>query len=186
MIRIALTGNIASGKSKAEEILSSMGYKVLDTDKAAHSLLDCEELHTAFKDFDVFENDKISRVKLGKLVFNNKELKQKLESIIHPQIKKIINEFFMSNSDDKYLFVGIPLLFEAKMESMFDKIVLIYSDDNIRLERLMKRDNYDKEYAKKRMNCQLSQEEKLQKSDVIIYNNSTIENLKSQVLKLVE
>ena len=79
MIKAALVGNIASGKSAAENILLKLGYKVLDTDKVCHKLLyELDEIAVVFRDFDVFENGKISREKLGKLVFDIPDLKQKL------------------------------------------------------------------------------------------------------------
>lgn len=132
MIRIALVGNIASGKSTVEHILASNGFLVLDTDRVAHSLLDNnQEVINAFKDFDILENAKISREKLGHVVFSSKENKKKLENILHPQIRQEILKFFDENSDKKAVFVAIPLLFEAQMEDLFDKIVFVYTDDKI-------------------------------------------------------
>lgn len=186
MIKVAITGNIASGKSTVEKILKNYGYPVIDTDKVAHNLLECDEVENTFKDFDVFENGKISREKLGKIVFNNLILKKKLEDILYPKIRENLLNFFEIKKNEKFVFVGIPLVFEANMEDLFDKIVMIYTDDNIRLARLISRNGYDYEYAQKRMDCQLNQDEKAQKSDVVIYNNSTIEELEKQVLTLIE
>jgi len=186
MIKYAITGNIACGKSTAEKILSDNGFKVIDTDEIGHKMLDCEEIHNAFKNFEVFENNKISREKLGRLVFNNSELKKRLEKIIHPKIRSEIISFFGQNKNEKYLFVSIPLVFETGMEDLFDKIIMIYADDEIRLNRLIKRNGYTEEYAKTRMSCQMNQNEKAQKSDIVIYNNSSAEELKQQILKIIE
>lgn len=188
MIKFALCGNIASGKSTVQKLLENQGYRVLDTDKVAHELLTVNnsELFLEFKKFDVFENGEFSREKLGKLVFTNKEIKQKLENILHPQIREKIKEFFEQNQNEKYLFVGIPLLFEANMTDLFDKIIFIYADDDIRLKRLLHRNGYSVEYAKARLNSQMRQEEKTQKSDYVIYNNGSIEELNVNIIKLFE
>lgn len=170
-MRIALTGNIASGKSAVSEILKQKGFEVLDTDEVSHKLLTVKnkELFDAFKDYDVFENGEFSRFKLGKIIFNDENLRKKLESILHPQIAQEIEKF---NG-----IVAIPLLFEAKMEYLFDKIIMVYADDSIRLERLMKRNNFTEQEAKARMNSQISQDEKVDLCDLVIYNNGTIEEL---------
>lgn len=188
MIKFALCGNIASGKSTVQKLLENQGYRVLDTDKVAHELLTVNnsELFLEFKKFDVFENGEFSREKLGKLVFTNKEIKQKLENILHPQIREKIKEFFEQNQNEKYLFVGIPLLFEANMTDLFDKIIFIYADDDIRLKRLLLRNGYSVEYAKARLNSQMRQEEKTQKSDYVINNNGSIEELYKNLFKLLE
>ena len=188
MKKIAITGNIASGKSTVQEILKEKGYKILDTDEVAHKLLTVknQQLFDAFKNYDVFENEEFSREKMGHLIFSNSDLKTLLESILHPQIAQKIEEFFRQNKNEDTVFVGIPLLFEAGMENLFDKIIFIYTDDNIRLERLMKRNDYSLEYAKSRLSCQMPQEDKIKKSDYIIKNNGTLESLYTSVCKFIQ
>lgn len=184
MKKIAICGNIASGKSTVQEILENKGYKVLDTDDVAHELLTVKNkpLYEAFKDYDFFKEDgEFSRYKVGQYVFENKETGKLLTSIMHPQIKEKIQEFFEQNKNEKLIFVGIPLLFEAKMENLFDKIIFVYTDDKIRLERLLKRNNYTVEHAKARMASQFSQDEKVKKSDFIINNNGTESELEQKV-----
>ena len=177
MLKVALVGNIASGKSTVEKALQTSGYVVLDTDKVCHELLTCDEVSKEFSSFDVFENGIISREKLGKLVFANVELKKRLEDILYPMVRLRISEFFEQYNAESLVFVAIPLLFEAGMVNLFDKIVFVYCDDDIRLKRLTARNNYTEEYAKIRMGAQQSQDEKIKKSDYVIYNNSTIEAL---------
>ncbi len=183
MIKVALTGNIASGKSTVQKILEDKGYKVLDTDKTGHILLDTmPEIKEAFKDYDILNSEGlIDRDKLGKIVFSTPALKQKLESIIHPAIKDNILQFFDQNKSENAVFVSIPLLFESDMRDIFDKAVLIYTDDFTRKERLILRNNYTPEYAELRMKAQIPQDEKKLLCDDIIFNNGTLSDLENSV-----
>lgn len=182
MKRVAICGNIASGKSTVQNYISEKGFKVLDTDEVSHELLTVnnKELYEAFKDYDVFEDEEFSRYKVAQLIFSDEDARLKIASIMHPQIKEKINEFYSNNISESIVFVGIPLLFESKMEDCFDKIIFIYTNDEIRLERLLKRNNYTLEHAKARINCQMPQDKKVNLSDYVIYNNTTINDLKKQ------
>ena len=181
MIKYGITGNIASGKSTVENIIKAYGYSVLDTDIVAHEFLNCDEVKELFKNNDVFDDGKISRTKLGQLVFSNNEYLKKLEEIIHPKVKEKITDFFKKHSCEKAVFVSVPQLFETNMEKMFDKIIFVYADDSIRENRLVKRNNYTKEYAQKRMSAQISQEQKISRADIVIYNTSSEKFLEKEV-----
>ncbi|MBR3890041.1 dephospho-CoA kinase [bacterium] len=191
MIKVAIVGNIASGKSELEKYLFNSGFVVLDTDVMAHDILvDKPDVAKAFEEYDVFEYGLLSREKLGKLVFSNEELKEKLESIVHPLILENIEESFETFADEDFVFVSVPLLFEVGWQEMFDKIIFIKADDEIRLERLIKRNGYSREYAQTRLDSQLSQETKITNSDYVIENNSSKEefykNIESCLDKLIK
>lgn len=187
MISIAIVGNIASGKSTVENLLRKKGYKVFDSDIIAHEVLDdlSEKILEAFKDYDISENGRISRQKLGALVFNDKNLKEKLENIIHPEIKDRLKKIFEENKLEKYIFVSIPLLFEVGWRNLFDKILFIYTEDKIRLNRLMQRNNFTKDEALARIKSQLPQEEKVKVSDFIINNNHSIDVLQKYIERFI-
>lgn len=187
MIKVAIAGNIACGKSEVEKILIESGYKVIDTDKVNHSILNSdknviEEIKEAFINDNILdEKENISREKLGKVVFSNDEKKAVLENILHKRIFNKVNEFFKENKNEKIVFVSIPLLFESKQEKTFDKIIFISADENLRLQRLIKRNSFSEEYAKVRINSQEKENDKIKKSDYVIYNNSDLKNLRNQI-----
>ena len=167
MLKIAITGNIAAGKSEVEKIISE-NYPVYDADKIAHKFL-----------------GNVDRRALGEKVFNDPIARKELESFIHPKVKDEILNIF-TKITTPVVFVSIPLLFETGFDKLYDKILLVQCNDDIRLEHLMKRNNFTKEQALARMNSQMPQEDKIVKSDYVIYNNSNLDELKKQVTKFID
>ena len=183
MLKIAITGNIASGKSSVENVLKEKGYKVFDTDKIAHNILDSsEEVRALFKGFDVLTYNKIDRKKLSKIVFSDKKLLKQLENIVHPLVKEEILKIF--KQDYEIVFISVPQLFEAGFDDMFDKIIFVTADENIRLQRLMKRNNLTKEEALQRINAQMPEADKINKCTYVLKNNGTIEDLANELNKI--
>lgn len=179
MTKIAIVGNIASGKSCVEKILIDKGFTVYDTDKIAHEIL--EKSDEARKTFpQAVVNGNIDRKILADIVFNNIEKKKTLENIIHPQVIDFIKQL-----TETPVFVSVPQLFEANMETLFDKIIFVSAPKEIRLKRLMQRNNLTKDEAELRINAQLDENEKIKKSDFVIYNNSTTDKLKEDVNKVL-
>ena len=186
---IGLTGSIATGKSQVSNYLKNKGIKVIDADLIARDVANYKIVKNKIKrEFgeDLYKNDKLDRKKLAEIIFSRKIHRQKLNSIMHPEIyKKIKKE---SDSADGLVFIDIPLLFEnedlnKKYGLDFDEIWLVYVDRETQIKRLMNRDGISREYAEEKINSQISVEEKRKKADVIIDNSGTLEETFKQVEK---
>lgn len=184
---IVLTGSIATGKSQVSNYLKNNGIKVIDADLIARDVANYKIVKNKIKrEFgdDLYINDQLDRKKLAEIIFSRKIHRQKLNSIMHPEIyKKIKKE---SESADGLVFIDIPLLFEnedlnKKYGLDFDEIWLVYVDRETQIKRLMNRDGISREYAEEKINSQISVEEKRKKADVIIDNSGTLEETFAQV-----
>ena len=171
MLKVAIVGNIASGKSTVEKILEEKGFKVYDTDKIAHEILESSE--DVFKEFGTN-----NRPEIAKIVFSAPDKLRKLEEIIHPLVKEKLLKIFENNFD--LVFVSVPQLFEAGFENLFDKIIYITADESTRRERLMKRNSLSPEEAQKRIEAQ-KEDNKKERADFIIENNDSLDKLREQI-----
>jgi len=193
MIKVAVTGSIASGKSLAEKVFQQEGAAALDTDQVVHELLTedntvIKKVYELFMPMGVDVRDKsgsIDRKKVGDIVFSDKQKLKKLEKIIHPEVKKITKKFFLSNQDKDLAVVSAPLLFEAGMENMFDYIVAITANEELRQERLMKTRNLTEDQALNRIKSQEFGWKKLEKADFIIENNGSVEEFRMKVKNVI-
>jgi len=179
---IALTGGIATGKSTVTSLFMLHGFLTIDADKIAHKLLNINSLEIA-KLFgeEYVENGMVLRKKLGNLIFNNKEEKDKLEKFIHPLIKEsIINEAKIFESQQKPYLIDIPLFFERQHYNI-EKSIVVYTSKETQVKRLMKRDSSTKEEALSRINNQMDIEEKKTLSTYVIDNTKDLKNLQVEV-----
>lgn len=187
MIKVAITGNIASGKSELEKLIVKRGFMVVDTDKISHDILKHDktairEILDYFEGTDIVdEHGDICRQKLGALVFANKGMMYKLETIMHPRINEKVRAVFERFRTLDVIFVSVPLLFEAKMEGIYDKVIFVAADEDLRLKRLIGRTKCNFTEAKMRIKAQMPQEEKVDRADYVIYNNTSIANLEFQL-----
>lgn len=191
---IGITGGIASGKSTVVSYLQDLGATIVDADEISRSLTVKNGpavsiiLQTFGEEF-ASSPGVLNRKKLGELVFTDATARQKLNSILHPLI---LNE--MQKEIDAYhatttsipLFLDIPLLFEAGLESFCDQIWLVYIDPTTQLQRLKVRDSLTDEQALKRIHAQMPMEEKRSISNHIIDNSGSLDDTKKQIEHLWE
>lgn len=190
MYVIGITGGIASGKSHVVDVISKMGYEVIDSDKISYELSlkgnkVYNEIINTFGEEYVLSNGEIDRKKLGRLIFNSEKDKLKLNEISHPYIIQEIKKR-LKESQGSIVFLDIPLLYEAKLEYLCDKIICVYLDKTKQIERLMARDGIDYEYALKKINSQIDLQIKAKQSDYIINSYGSLEQTETITKNLIE
>ncbi|BDG46186.1 dephospho-CoA kinase [Parageobacillus sp. KH3-4] len=190
-LTIGLTGGIASGKSTVTKMIRELGIPVIDADQIARDVVKMGE--EAYKQIiqtfgqDILqENGEIDRTKLGAIVFHNEQERKKLNAIIHPVVRRrmLAEKEAYVQKGAQTVVLDIPLLFESELTHLVDKIIVVYVDDDVQLERLMKRNGFSKEEALARIRAQMPLREKVKKADAVIDNNGTIEETKQQLLQI--
>ena len=188
MLRVALTGGIGSGKSLVGEILEELGALVIDSDQLAREVIErgspgYEEVVTAFGD-SILSEGQIDRSKLAAVVFNESDLRKKLESIIHPLVREAAEKLARKLPSGAILINQIPLLVESDGAKRFDYVVTVSADEEIRRERLRLRGLKDYEITQ-RIAAQVSDLEREKIANYIIRNNGSIDELTRAVEALM-
>ena len=188
MLRVALTGGIGSGKSLVGEILEELGALVIDSDQLAREVIErgspgYEEVVAAFGD-SILSEGQIDRSKLAAVVFNESDLRKKLESIIHPLVREAAEKLARKLPSGAILINQIPLLVESDGAKRFDYVVTVSADEEIRRERLRLRGLKDYEITQ-RMAAQVSDSEREKIANYIIRNDGSIDELTRAVEELM-
>ena len=187
MIKVGLTGNIGSGKSIVARIFEILGVPVFRADEVAKKILFDSDVKEILKDkFDkkIFTGKNINRKALAEIVFKDKESLSFLNSVIHPLVKKSLEQWLDNNKDQKYIIQEAAILFESGFYKEFDKVITVASPENLAIKRVMERDGVGEEEVKSRQKNQWSQERKVEMSDYVIYNDNT-KPVIPQVLKIL-
>lgn len=178
---IGITGTISSGKSTVAAYLRKRQFRVIDADKLAHDeLLNDEVVADLTERFGehILDGNKIDRKKLGQIVFHNSKERAFLNNLIHPRVISKIKDFKKSN---ELVFVEVPLLYESNIESLFDKIIVVFANKKTLITRLMKRDAISQKYAKRKIASQMDIEDKKNKADYTIDNSGDMTNTYCQI-----
>lgn len=188
MLWIGLTGGIATGKSTAAGVLRNLGIPVIDADVLAHEELQpgCESFTEIVQEFGqevLLQNGTINRNELARIVFSDEMRRIKLEQIIHPKVQSKVRSFKLQQEQAGQLIAiyDVPLLFEKKLESQFDGVLLIDCNEKLQVERLIQRNQITIDEARLRLAAQLDMKLKRQKANWVIENNLTKDDLKKQI-----
>ena len=188
---IGITGSIGTGKSTVSNYLISKGYSVVDADKISKGAYNIgsngyKAILEVFGEEVLNSNGEVDRKKIKKIVFDNSNMLQRLNMAIHPIIiNEIEKEIEILLESQNVVFLDAPLLIETELHKKVDKIIVVACDKNEQINRIIKRDKITADMAISIINSQMSIDEKLKFADYIVYNNSTIENLYSQVDEII-
>ena len=188
-MNIGITGSIACGKSTVSDYLKDKGYTIIDADKLGHVALTSEDVKRRLSETfgaNILVNNEISREVLGRLVFGNDNNLKKLNNIIHPKIKELILKLQEQHKDEDMVFLDIALLYEANFVDLVEKVAVVYVDKGVQLERLMTRNSLSKEEALKRIESQMSPQEKASLGDFVINNSYRKEDTFQQIDEILE
>jgi dephospho-CoA kinase len=173
---IGLSGGIASGKSTVLKIFEELGAEIICSDNLAAQNFDL--LKDKIKAY--FNTDE--KEQIAKKIFKNAQDKKWLEKLLHPLVLKEA-ESKIKQSTKKIIVFDIPLLFECGLEDGFDLTLCVYTDFNIRLKRALSRKMTKQDFIN-RDKAQISLEEKAQRADLVVFNNSTRRDLQEKIEKL--
>lgn len=194
MLKVGLTGGIATGKSYVLSVLSELGCEVIDADKVAHQVI--EPGRPAYLDIVNYfgneilnEDGVINRAALGAIVFGNKNAREKLNAIVHPRIYEAQAEWFeqIARRDPSAIaVVDAALMIETGSYRRFDKLIVVYCDLELQIQRLMERNSFTREQAVARVSAQMPSEEKLKFADYSINTSNGFEDTRRQTEKIYQ
>ena len=186
---IGLTGGIGSGKTTVAKFIQEMGFPVYFSDDRAKDIVnDDEVLKNNIKEllgeeaYD--ENGFYNRKYVSEIVFNNDETRLQLNALIHPAVK-IDFENWVASQKTEFVFKETALLFELNLNESCYKSVLVTADDNIRIKRVMDRDQKTYREIEAVIDKQMPEKDKIKRADFVIYNNDGIDELKAATEKMM-
>ncbi|PKE40411.1 dephospho-CoA kinase [Macrococcoides caseolyticum] len=191
MTVIGLTGGIASGKSTVANYLKENGFAVIDADIAARQAVEkgTEGLRKVAETFPgvLNEDGTLNRKALGTIIFNDKAQRDSLNEIVHPIVRRLMDEEKAAAlSEGKVVVMDIPLLYENELEHTVDEVWVVYVSYDIQKMRLMKRNELSESEADARINSQMSMDEKRDKADIVIDNCHDLDSLYKHLEALIE
>ncbi len=185
---IGLTGGIGSGKTTIANFFKEKGVPVYIADDEAKKVMQSIEIIDQIKSVfgeTLFENNILNRAKLAEIVFNNADKLAQLNAIVHPAVKKDFENWLQQHKNDQYVVYEAAILFESGRYKECDYIVTVTAPIEVRIERVMKRDNTTREQVLSRMEMQWNDEKRISLSNFVI-NNSNLKIANEEVVKILK
>lgn len=175
MVKVGVTGGIGCGKSFVCQIIERMGYPVYNADSRARWLAtNCDELIAGIKKLfgnEAYVNGEYNRKHVGKMVFANSALLKNLNALVHPAVANDFLIWAEKNSDFGLAFFEAAILYESHFDKLLDRIIAVTAPDELRIYRVMQRDDATMEQVVSRINSQMPTDRLVQKSDYVIVND---------------
>jgi len=188
---VGITGGIGSGKSFVCTILEKMGYSVYYSDDRAKFLMDSDprihkELNLMIGD-KAYSEDRLNRELVSNKIFNDPELRQKINKLIHPIVREDFDQWKRSFKDEKFIFNEAAILFETGAYLNYDAVILVHAPLELKMKRIKKRDGSSEEEVLKKMKSQWSDEQKMKLTPYRILNdgNNPLTDVISDLLKKI-
>ena len=184
---IGLTGGIGSGKSSVLEIFKKIGISTYNADESAKKLISSDKkiIYSIKQLFgeDIYVENELNSKLVSKIVFNDKEKLKSLNSIIHPAVTIDFDNFCFKHRDETYIVKEAAIIFETKTENLFNKIIYVQAPKEIRIDRVMQRDNLSRDDVLNRIQNQINETSIIDKCDFII-DNINFSELEKKVLEI--
>ncbi|WP_218041679.1 dephospho-CoA kinase [Acrocarpospora macrocephala] len=186
---MGLTGGIGSGKSEVARRLAARGALVIDADLIAREVVEpgtlgLAEITATFGDAVLRPDGTLDRESLGKIVFTDPAQLKALNAIVHPKVGARVTELQQAAPADAIVVYDVPLLAENDLASLYDKVIVVDADDDVRLTRLTHLRGMSPEDAQARIAAQATREARLSIADIVIDNNGPLSALDAQVAEL--
>lgn len=193
MLKVGLTGSIAVGKTFVDDVFRELGVPVLDADQVARDVVEPGTVGLArvveeFGESVLKPDGRLDRLKLGSIVFSDEKKRLKLNAIIHPLVFDVQDSWLKqreAENPDGIAIVDAALMIESGGYRRFDKLIVVWCERDLQLQRLMKRDGLSRDDAERRIASQMPQDEKKSYADLLIDTSGAFDATRRQVANVL-
>jgi len=187
MLNIAITGNMGSGKTTVSKVFYALGVPIFYADIEAKKILNDKHIISQIVELTnksiLTDNNLINNKILAKIIFDDKTILQKINKLIHPIVFNKFEEWKKLIQKTSYCIMESAIIFENKLEKKFDKIILVHCCEELKIKRIIERDNIDHQMINERLKNQIDSQFTLTQSDFVIYNDEK-QSLLNQIIKI--